>query len=125
MEDIGLKQLIDNEPVGIEVEGFEEVLVRFPTIEDRLDVKVELVKLPGYKYLSEQERLTFEGYLIAIKALVKPKVDIDIFLKSADVKIMSLLEEVWDWYNEELKSLNDKREVRLKHFLQQKKENNQ
>lgn len=122
---IKLTKLIDNTPEEIKVEGYEEVLVKLPTIGDRLKVKEELVKLPSFKLLSDQEKMTFEGYLIAMKALVKPIVTVEEFLNSPDIKVMELLETVWDWYNDELKGLNDKREIRLKRFLQRKKANSQ
>ncbi|RLC82994.1 MAG: hypothetical protein DRI61_00675 [Chloroflexi bacterium] len=119
---ITLKQLLENSPEEIEIPGYGPVLVRFPTIRERLEVKDDLKKLPGYKNLSEEERSLEEARLLALKMLVDPKIKLEDYLEAPDASMLIILDTVSMWYTLKLKALNDKRKSLIDHFLQQMKE---
>lgn len=123
-EDI-LKGILEEYRETITIEGFGEVTVRLPTIRDRLEVKKELKSLPNYENLDDSEKLFYEAYLIAMKCLVDPKITMDQFLNSPDVKIMGILEGVINWYNRFVRGLNEKRLQYIKDFLGVEKESSQ
>jgi len=123
-EDI-LNGILEEYQEKIKIPGVGEVTVRLPTIRDRLEVKKDLKKLPNYEHLEESEKLFYESYLIALKCLVYPKITLEQFLDSPDVKIMQVLEGVFDWYNKFIKKLNDQRAKYIKDFLGVEKETTQ
>ena len=123
-EDI-LKGILEEHKEKITIEGVGEVTVRLPTIRDRLEVKKDLKSLPNYNDLDDNEKLFYEAYLIALRCLVDPKITLEQFLNSPDVKIMHILEGVSNWYNNFIRKLNEKRSEYLKNFLGVERENTQ
>ena len=121
-EDI-LKGILEEHKEKITIEGVGEVTVRLPTIRDRLEVKKDLKRLPNYNDLDDNEKLFYEAYLIALRCLVDPKITLEQFLNSPDVKIMHILEGVANWYNNFIRKLNEKRSEYLKNFLGVEREN--
>jgi len=121
-EDI-LKGILEEHKEKITIEGVGEVTVRLPTIRDRLEVKKDLKRLPNYNDLDDNEKLFYEAYLIALRCLVDPKITLEQFLNSPDVKILQILEGVSNWYNNFIRKLNEKRSEYLKNFLGVEREN--
>jgi len=118
-----LKGILEEHKEKISIEGVGEVTVRLPTIRDRLEVKKDLKSLPNYNDLDDNEKLFYEAYLIALRCLVDPKITLEQFLNSPDVKIMSILEGVSNWYNNFIKKLNKQRSKYVKDFLGVEREN--
>jgi len=120
-----LKGILEEHKEKIHIEGVGEITVRLPTIRDRLEVKKDLKFLPNYKDLDDNEKLFYEAYLIALRCLVDPKITLEQFLNSPDIKIMHILEGVSNWYNNFIRKLNEKRSEYLKNFLGVERENTQ
>ncbi|MEM2261395.1 MAG: hypothetical protein QXK24_02975 [Ignisphaera sp.] len=100
-------QILENNPVELEIKGIGKVLVRFPTTKEKLEAKKELRKLPNYDCLTEEEKAFYEGLLVALKCLEKPKLTVDDFLNAPDVKILNLLNHVIAWYARRTKEIAD------------------
>ena len=106
MRVMGFKKLLENTPEEIEIPNVGRVKVRMPTLKERLEVKAELKKLPNYDMLTEQERASWEGMLLAAKCLVEPKLSIEDILNAPEVAVASILNEVSKWYYEKVRSVS-------------------
>ena len=104
---MSFKKLLENTPEELEIPNVGRVKVRMPTLRERLEVKAELKKLPNYDMLSEQEKASWEGMLLAAKCLLEPKLTLEDILNAPEVAIASILNEVSKWYYEKVKSVSE------------------
>ena len=105
MRVMSFKKLLENSPEEIEIPKVGRVKVRMPTLKERLEVKAELKKLPNYDMLTEQEKASWEGMLLAAKCLVEPKLTIEDILNAPEVAVASILNEVSKWYYEKVQAV--------------------
>lgn len=115
---VDLKTILDNSPEEIQVEGYGSVKVRLPTIEEKLEAKSEVKKIPHYDSLSEVEKVYYEACIIAMKCLVEPRISLEDFLKAPDLKITRILNAVSFWYASKQKEINEEFRRQLS-FLQE------
>jgi len=118
---ITLKQLLENSPEEIKVKD-KVVKVRLPTNKERLEVKEELSKLPGYSLMTDVEKRSEETRLLALKMLVDPVVTVKDYLNAPDADLSITLDTAALWYATKLKKLNDDRKPLIDHFLKLMKE---
>ena len=114
---ITLKQLLENEPVELEVKGYGTILVREPTLKDRIEAREEAMKLPEWEKMNPIERETEIIMRTIVKAIVEPK--IEDFTQIPLKKWIAIYEAILTWLGrpeERARMVND--------FLPQKKEEN-
>ena len=112
---ITLKQLLENEPVEIEVKGFGTILVREPTMQDRIEARAEAMKLPGWDKMDPLERETEVTMRTIAKAIVEPKIErfTDIPMK----KWLRIYAAILDWMGKA-----EETDRQVEDFLPQKRE---
>ena len=112
---ITLKQLLENEPVEIEVPGFGTILVREPTMKDRIEARAEAMKLPGWEKMDPLERETEIVMRTIVRAIVEPKIDSfkDIPMK----KWLAIYSAILDWMGKA-----EETDRQVEDFLPQKRE---
>ena len=112
---ITLKQLLENEPVEIEVPGFGTILVREPTMKDRIEARAEAMKLPGWEKMDPLERETEIVMRTIARAIVEPKIDSfkDIPMK----KWLAIYSAILDWMGKA-----EETDRQVEDFLPQKRE---
>jgi len=112
---ITLKQLLENEPEEIEVEGFGTILVREPTMQDRVEARAEAMKLPGWDKMDPLERETEIVMRTIARAIVEPKIENfkDIPMK----KWIAIYSAILDWMGKP-----EETSRKVEDFLPQKRE---
>ena len=128
---ITLKQLLENEPVEIEVPGVGKVLVREPTRKDRIEAREEVSKLPYYDKLSDSDRLVEIQERLVVKTIVKIKYEdseewVDFSWEQYEKMPLSMSQSIYDvvsaFHVSRMLALYKKREKTMQDFLQQMKE---
>ena len=119
-----LQEILDNTPETF-LYNDEEVLVRCPTTQEKLDARKEATTIPGWDVMSSAEQNVEIARRTALKMLVDPKISTEDYLKANDNKISMLLDTINMWYAVKIKGLNDKRSTLMNNFLQQMKASNQ
>jgi hypothetical protein len=118
-----LKQLIDNEPVPVEIPNIGTFYIREPTRGDRLEARAEAMKqIPDWDKLSPLDQMDEITARVVIKCIVEPKITYEEFLKFP-TKIEALIINTISTYltNRTRELTNPKSDI-LTDFLPQKKE---
>jgi len=123
---ITLKELLENEPREVKVGNLGiTVKVRDPTVQDKIDSRIEAKKHPLWKDMDELEQSTEITTRLALKMLVQPKISYENYKKSPSPRIDAIIEAVlWDW-SRRLSKITDKTRKEIRDFLTRETEKSQ
>ena len=109
----------------VDISGLGTVIVRDPTVGDRLEVEKEIRKLPESDKLSDLERGDEYQRRLARRMLVNPKISEEDFAKANDATMDLLLVSVFYAYALRKKTLNDAKNKVVRDFLEVMRGSNQ
>jgi len=123
LTELSIKQLLDNEPWETKVKSLDiTVKVRDPSIQDKIDARVEAKKHPLWKEMDAVEQATEITNRLILKMLVDPKISYEEYVKYSSPKIDAIIETVsLAWYKRVEKFTGNIRKE-IKDFLDQKME---
>ena len=118
-----LDDILDNGVTKLTIESLgKEVVVKDPTIRERLEARKEASTLPGWDTMDRLERSAEVNKLVAIKMLVEPKLSLEDYLNSSDIIMFVVVDEVSLYYVNKLTKMTEKRNKEVNDFLEQTKE---
>jgi hypothetical protein len=116
-----LKQLIDNEPVPINIPELGTFYVREPTRGDRIEARAEAMKqIQEWDKLSALEQMDEVTARVIVKCIVEPKITYEEFLKLPTRIEGLIIEQVSSFLTERTKIISNPKA--MTDFLPQTKE---
>ena len=116
-----LEDILDNGVTKLSIKGLKKsVVVRDPSIRERLQARKEASELPGWDSMDRLERSAEINKLVAVKMLVDPEVSLEDYLNSSDILMFVIIDEVSLYYVTKLNKLTAKRSRDIEAFLEPK-----
>jgi len=118
---LSINEILDNPVRELDVPGIGKVIIRDPTVEDRIEANKEASKHPNWKDMNEvDQRIEVQKY-VSLRMLVEPNISIEDYKKANDLTILTILDTIAMDYGRKLKKLTDKRKGVIDSFLQEMK----
>jgi len=115
---ITLNQLIDNEPIDVEVPGVGPVKFKLPSKGDWVQARKKAKTHPNWNELSEAEKLNEENSRLVQQVLIDPKISDEDYWKVNREDYQAIVDVVYMVIMEYRMDLFDKRKKRISHFLE-------
>ena len=117
-----LEEILDDQATeDLYIEALDRwVTIRNATTKDRLEAEKEARLHPAWDQMDAFEQAREFARMLALKILVRPKIDRETYLKTKQAYMDVILDAVARHYAEKISKLTEKRYEEVRRFLEQK-----